>query len=117
MKKLMIGTLALFTMGFSASAQTAAKATVAKTVSLQKVATTAATAKTAPAKTVTMQKSTTTKPLTVATTKPAVAAVSAKSNGTADLHKANKAVVKTSPAGPAKKDGTPDKRYKANKNS
>jgi len=39
-----------------------------------------------------------------------------KKDGTADMrYKANKDAAKAKPAGPTKKDGTPDMRYKANK--
>jgi len=42
----------------------------------------------------------------------------AKKDGTPDMrYKANKEAVKAKPAGPAKKDGTPDMRYKANKDA
>jgi len=56
---------------------------------------------------------TTTKPATTATTaKPAAGPT--KKDGTPDMrYKANKQAA--APAGPTKKDGTPDMRYKANK--
>ena len=39
-----------------------------------------------------------------------------KADGTPDMrYKANKDAAKPAPAGPLKKDGTPDMRYKANK--
>lgn len=41
-----------------------------------------------------------------------------KKDGTADMrYKANKDAAKPAPAGPTKKDGTADMRYKANKGS
>jgi len=49
--------------------------------------------------------------------KPATpAAGPTKKDGSADMRfKANKEAAKAAPAGPAKKDGTPDMRFKANK--
>lgn len=49
-----------------------------------------------------------------ATAKPAAGPL--KKDGTPDMrYKANKDAAKAKPAGPLKKDGTPDMRYKANK--
>jgi hypothetical protein len=54
------------------------------------------------------------KPKAVATTKSSTAAGPTKKDGTPDMrYKANKQAA--APAGPTKKDGTPDMRYKANK--
>jgi hypothetical protein len=51
---------------------------------------------------------------TATTAKPAAGPL--KKDGTADMrYKANKDAAKAKPAGPLKKDGTPDMRYKANK--
>ena len=48
--------------------------------------------------------------------KAAPAATPTKADGTPDKRfKANKAAPAAAPAGPVKKDGTPDKRFKANK--
>jgi len=57
------------------------------------------------------------KPAAATTTTPAAnAAGPTKKDGTADMrYKANKDAAKAKPAGPLKKDGTPDMRYKANK--
>lgn len=58
-------------------------------------------------------KTATTKPVAKKTEKPAVAPT--KKDGTPDMrYKANKEAAKAKP-GPTKKDGTPDMRYKANK--
>ena len=62
-----------------------------------------------------------TTPASTARTKPAAtkttpAAGPTKKDGTPDMrYKANKDAAKNKPAGPTKKDGTPDMRYKANK--
>ena len=51
-----------------------------------------------------------------ATTKSTTAPGPTKKDGTPDMrYKANKDAAKNQPAGPTKKDGTPDMRYKANK--
>jgi hypothetical protein len=52
-------------------------------------------------------------------TKPAAnTAGPTKKDGTPDMrYKANKDAAKAKPAGPVKKDGTPDMRYKANKDA
>jgi hypothetical protein len=56
-----------------------------------------------------------TKAKTEKTAKPAAGPT--KKDGTADMrYKANKDA-RTAPAGPTKKDGTPDMRYKANKDA
>lgn len=48
--------------------------------------------------------------------KPAASAGPAKKDGTADMrYKTNKESAKPVPAGPVKKDGSADMRYKANK--
>jgi hypothetical protein len=76
-------------------------------------------AQTTPAKT----KDPKAKPATAATTanqpKPATTAPGpTKKDGTPDMrYKTNKDAAKAKPAGPLKKDGTPDMRYKANKNA
>jgi hypothetical protein len=50
------------------------------------------------------------------TAKPAAGPT--KKDGTPDMrYKANKDAGKAAPAGPTKKDGTPDMRYKANKDA
>jgi hypothetical protein len=57
------------------------------------------------------------KPATTAATKPTTAAGPVKKDGTADMrYKTNKDAAKAAPATThTKKDGTPDKRYKENK--
>ena len=51
-------------------------------------------------------------------TKPAPAAGPTKKDGSADMrYKTNKEAAKPAPAGPVKKDGSADMRYKANKAS
>lgn len=57
------------------------------------------------------------KPATTAATKPTTAAGPVKKDGTADMrYKTNKDAAKAAPATTHnKKDGTPDKRYKENK--
>lgn len=59
------------------------------------------------------------KPATAATApKTTPAAGPTKKDGTADMrYKANKDAAKAKPAGPTKKDGTADMRYKANKDA
>jgi len=58
----------------------------------------------------------TTKAKVVPMAKPATAANPTKKDGTPDMrYKANKEATKPAPAGPTKKDGTADMRYKANK--
>lgn len=53
---------------------------------------------------------------TATTAKPATAAGPTKKDGTADMrYKANKDAAKTTTTTHVKKDGTPDKRYKENK--
>ncbi len=53
---------------------------------------------------------------TAATAKPATTAGPTKKDGTADMrYKANKNAAKTTTTTHVKKDGTPDKRYKENK--
>ncbi|MEP7277647.1 MAG: hypothetical protein ABI813_03295 [Bacteroidota bacterium] len=64
-------------------------------------------------KTTTAKKST--NPTAPVTTTAATAGPT-KKDGTADMrYKANKTATKTAPVGPTKKDGTADMRYKANK--
>jgi hypothetical protein len=57
------------------------------------------------------------KPATTTTAKPATTAGPTKKDGTADMrYKSNKDAAKAAPATThTKKDGTPDKRYKENK--
>jgi hypothetical protein len=59
----------------------------------------------------------TAKPATATTAKPATAAGPTKKDGSADMrYKVNKDAAKAAPATThTKKDGTPDKRYKENK--
>lgn len=60
-------------------------------------------------------KTATTKPVAKKAEKPAATATPTKKDGTPDMrYKANKEAAKAKP-GPVKKDGTPDMRYKANK--
>lgn len=58
-----------------------------------------------------------TKPATTKTTSNAASTAGpTKKDGTPDMrYKANKDAARNKPAGPMKKDGTPDMRYKANK--
>jgi len=92
----------------------------AKTDNPPKKATTTASTKTAPGtgKSATASKTASTKAASVSSVKPttATAAGPTKKDGTADMrYKANKGVAKTPPTTHVKKDGTPDKRYKENK--
>ena len=64
----------------------------------------------------TAAKKDTTKAKVVPMAKPATSANPTKKDGTPDMrYKANKEATKPVPAGPTKKDGTADMRYKANK--
>lgn len=77
-------------------------------------------AQTTPAKTKKPATTSATKPTTASTTKPATTPTTAgptKKDGSADMrYKANKDAAKAAPATThTKKDGTPDKRYKENK--
>jgi hypothetical protein len=77
-------------------------------------------AQTTPAKTKKPATTSTTKPATASATKPATTSTAAgptKKDGSADMrYKANKDAAKATPATThTKKDGTADKRYKENK--
>jgi len=57
-------------------------------------------------------------PMAKPATAPATAAGPVKKDGSADMRfKANKTADKPAPAGPTKKDGSADMRYKANKDA
>jgi hypothetical protein len=57
-------------------------------------------------------------PITKPAAAPTTAAGPAKKDGSADMrYKANKDAAKPAPAGPTKKDGSADMRYKANKDA
>ena len=113
MKKLILAVVSLFMISAASSAQTTApavkkadKPTVAVTAVKKETPKTAKVVKMAPATTTTPAPATTTTTTTTTTT-----ATPTKKDGTPDKRfKANKVVVK-----PTKKDGTPDMRYKENK--
>ena len=70
------------------------------------------------AKTVAKKPATETKAAPAKAATPAKAAAPTKKDGTPDMrYKENKDAAKAAPAGPTKKDGTPDMRYKANKDA
>jgi hypothetical protein len=112
MKKLVLSALALVGFVSFSIAQTAAKTATApskpKMEVVKKAAPTTAAAKVVAAPAAKTTAAPAAKPATV------TAAAPLKKDGTPDKRfKANQ----TAPAGPLKKDGTPDKRYNANKKS
>jgi hypothetical protein len=112
MKKLVLSALALVGIVSFSIAQTAAK--TAAPAAKPKMETAKKTA--APATSAKLVSAPVAKTAAVPAAKPATAATATplKKDGTPDKrYKANQTV----PAGPLKKDGTPDKRYKANKKS